>query len=100
MRKALLFGLAVFFGALPVFAQDGDMGGTAYYALGSALAIGIAAIGGAIGQGRIGSAAMEGIARNPQAKDAMFTPMIVSLVLVESLVIYAFVIAFFLQGKI
>ena len=69
-------------------------------ALAAGLAIGLAAIGGAIGQGRTASSALEGIARNPAAQEKIFTPMIISLVLIESLVIYALVIAFQLQGKI
>ncbi len=69
-------------------------------AIAAGLAIGIAAIGGALGQGKIGAAAMDGIARNPQAAKAMFVPMIVGLALVESLVIYALVVAFMLQGKV
>lgn len=69
-------------------------------ALGASLAIGIAAFGGAMGQGRATASAVEGIARNPGAKDALFTPMILGLVLIESLVIYALVIAFMLVGKV
>jgi F-type H+-transporting ATPase subunit c len=68
-------------------------------ALGAGLAIGIAAFGGGMGQGRATAAAVEGIARNPGARDKLFTPMILGLVLIESLVIYALVIAFMLVGK-
>ena len=60
------------------------------------LAIGIAAFGGALGQGTAAKAALEGIARNPNAADKLFTPMILGLALIESLVIYALVIAFML----
>jgi F-type H+-transporting ATPase subunit a len=51
------------------------------------------------GQGRA-AAALEGIARNPNASDKLFTPMILGLALIESLVIYALVIAYMLQDKI
>lgn len=68
--------------------------------LGAGLAIGLAAFGGGIAQGNAAKGALEGIARNPQASDKLFTPMIIGLALIESLVIYALVIAFFLQGKI
>lgn len=63
-------------------------------ALGAGLTIAIAAAGGAIGQGRTASAALDGIARNPQAQPKIFTSMIIGLALIESLVIYALVIAF------
>lgn len=76
--------------------SSGDHG---LIALGAGLAIGIAALGGALGQGKTVASALDGIARNPQAQGKIFTPMIIGLALIESLVIYAFVIAFFLQGK-
>ena len=69
-------------------------------ALGAGLAIGLAAFGGGLGQGRAAAAALEGIARNPGAAGKVQTPMIIALALIESLVIYALVIAFLLQGKI
>ncbi len=72
--------------------------GVGEYAIGAGVAIGVAALGGALGQSKIGAAAMDGIARNPQAQKAMFVPMILGLVLIESLVIYALVISFQLAG--
>jgi F-type H+-transporting ATPase subunit c len=69
-------------------------------AIACGLAIGLAAFGGALGQGRTAAAALEGIARNPNSADRIFTPMILGLALIESLVIYALVIAIMLQGKI
>jgi F-type H+-transporting ATPase subunit c len=69
-------------------------------ALASGLGIGIAAFGGALGQGRAAASALEGIARNPGAATKIQTPMIIALALIESLVIYAFVVALILQGKI
>jgi F-type H+-transporting ATPase subunit c len=68
--------------------------------LAAALAIGLSALGGAIGQGRAAGSALEGIARNPQASGKIFVPMIVGLALIESLVIYGLLIAFQLFGKI
>ena len=84
--------------ALPVFAE-GDAAAVASDAAGmkafaAAFAISVAAFGGALGQGRAAAAALEGIARNPGASGAIFTPMIISLALIESLVIYALLIAF------
>lgn len=69
-------------------------------AIAAGFAIGLAAFGGALGQSRAASAALEGIARNPGAAGKVQTPMIIALALIESLVIYALVIAFLLQGKI
>jgi F-type H+-transporting ATPase subunit c len=71
-----------------------------YAALAAGLAIGIAAAGCGLGQGRAGVAALEGIARNPNAADKIQTPMIIVLALIESLAIYALVIAILLMGYI
>ena len=90
---------------LPVFAfAQADQGSAnvfevrAWSAVGAALAIGLAVLGGALGQGRAVAAALEGISRNPGASARIQTPMILGLALIESLVLLAFVIAFFLQG--
>ncbi|HUJ73763.1 MAG TPA: ATP synthase F0 subunit C [bacterium] len=100
----LLFFLMV--QAAPLFAQEagaaskrGDLA-VLGLALGAGLAVGVAAMGGGIGQGLATSSALEGIARNPSASDKIFTPMILGLALIESLVIYGLVIAFILQAKI
>jgi F-type H+-transporting ATPase subunit c len=76
------------------FADGGAVTGDAYQSIGAALAIGLAAFGGALGQGKTAAAALEGIARNPAAQGKIFVPMIIGLALIESLVLYAFVIAF------
>ena len=67
--------------------------------LSAAIAIGVAAAGGAIGQGRVAASALDGIARNPNASNKITTPMILGLALIESLVLYAFVIAFLVYSK-
>jgi F-type H+-transporting ATPase subunit c len=69
-------------------------------ALAAGLGIGLAVLGGALGQGRAVAAALEGIGRNPGAAGRMLTPMILGLALIESLVLFAFVITFTLTGKV
>lgn len=71
----------------------------AYLVIASAAAIAIAAFGGALAQGMVASKAMEGIARNPEATGKLFTPLIISLALIETLVIYALAISIMLQLK-
>ncbi len=93
-----------FFVAASAFAQDAEhhalssSGAGALF--GAGLCIGIAAFGGALGQGKAAAAALEGIARNPGASGKIFTPMILGLALIESLVIYALIIAFQIAGKV
>jgi len=72
----------------------------AYVLMGAAFALAIAASVGAIGQSRAASAALEGIARNPEAAGKIFTPLILSLALIESLVIYVLIIAFVWMTKV
>lgn len=82
------------------FAAEGMPADKGMTALAAGLAIGLAALGGSLGQGMAAKAAYESIARNPQAAGKLNTPFFVGLALIESLVIYALVIAFFLQGKV
>lgn len=56
----------------------------------------IAVIAGALGQGRAASAALEGIARQPEAAGRIQTAMIIGLALIESLVIYALLVTLIL----
>lgn len=95
-RKALLVlsTLVLTLGASAAMAAEGATTVDQYASLGAALAIGLAAFGGALGQGKTAAAALEGIARNPAAQGKIFVPMIIGLALIESLVLYAFVIAF------
>lgn len=89
--------------AVPAFAQDGGAGGGgagAAAAIGAGVAIGLAVLGGGLGQGRAAAAALEGISRNPGAAPRIQTPMILGLALIESLVLFAFLIAFLLQQKV
>jgi F-type H+-transporting ATPase subunit c len=104
MTRKNLYAFGAFFMTLMVSSAafaEGDMTSAGALALWPAgLAIGIAAFGGALGQGRAAAAALEGIARNPGASGKLFTPMILGLALIESLVIYALLIAFQIVGKV
>ena len=68
-------------------------------ALGAALAVGIAALGAGIGDGLVTGRAVEGVARQPEARGTIMTLMFISVGLIEALPIIAVVIAFILMGK-
>ena len=74
------------------------------YLMALALAVGlgvpIAVLSAAIGQGKTAASAMEGIARQPEAAGKIQTAMIIALAFIESLVIYALLMFFLLQGKL
>ncbi len=68
--------------------------------LAAGLGIGIAAFGAASGQGKAAAAALEGIARNPAAGGKMLVPLVLSLALMESLVIFSFLVTNSISGAI
>lgn len=68
----------------------------AFSALGAGLAVGLGAIGSGIGMGHTASAALEGMARQPEAEGTLRNTMFISFAFLESLTIYALVIAFIL----
>lgn len=63
-------------------------------ALAAAIAIGLAALGAGLGNGMIVSRTVEGIARQPEAKNDLQTTMFIGVALVEAIPIIAAVIAF------
>lgn len=64
------------------------------------LALGFAAVASAFGLGRAVSAAMDAIARQPEAGGQIQTAMIIGCAMIEALTIYVLVIAFVYGGKI
>jgi F-type H+-transporting ATPase subunit c len=96
MKKAAIVMMTAFVGfmvlAPAAMAQEGGAaaagGGKALGALAVAIGMGAAAFGCGLGQGRIASAACEGMARNPGAAGAIRAAMILGLVFVETLVLF------------
>lgn len=101
MKKALLFA-ATILASFSAFAQEAATTATVevvsansgMIAIAAAIAIGLAVLAGTTAQGKAAAAALEGMARNPAASEKLFTPLILSLALIESLVILAFLVAF------
>jgi F-type H+-transporting ATPase subunit c len=62
--------------------------------LGAGLGFGLTVIGAAIGIGMIGSSAMQGIARQPEAAGNIQTAAIILAALIEGAALFALVIAF------
>ena len=99
-KTTLALGLFLF--SIPVFAEKTnpsftlsvveDAGFLGLMGLGAGVGVGLAAFGAASGQGKAAAAALEGIARNPAAGGKMFVPLILSLALMESLVIFSFLV--------
>ncbi len=73
-----------------------------FMALAFALGLGVplAAFGAALGQGKAASAALDGIARQPEAAGRIQTVMILSLAFIESLVLFSFVVFILVKGSL
>jgi F-type H+-transporting ATPase subunit c len=60
--------------------------------LGGALGAGLAVVGGGLGVGRVGAAAVEAIARQPEAGGAIQTAMIITAAMIEGAALFAVVV--------
>ena len=75
-----------------------DMDKWIYLSMGLIMGIGI--LGGTIAQGIVGAKVVSGIARNPGAKPAVMSMMILIMALIESIVIYGLVVTILLYAKL
>jgi F-type H+-transporting ATPase subunit c len=64
--------------------------------IGLGLAVGIGTLGPAYAIGWIGKSAMEALGRNPEARGAIMTNMILSIAFAEAVAIYVLIIAILL----
>ena len=98
-KKHILLVVVLLLTAVSAFGQAAEPArtGVRWGAIAAAFVLGIAAAAGAMGQSRAIVAACEGIARNPGAAGPIRLAMIIGLALIESLVIYALLIAYFVH---
>jgi len=61
--------------------------------LAAGLAIGLGLMGPGVGMGLLGASAMNALGRNPEARGAILTNMILAIAFVEALGIYALIVA-------
>ena len=106
MKKQMLVvmvGLVILAMAAPAFAQEGGAASPVmrdvWKFVAAALVLGVAAFAGAFGQGRAVAAACTSMGRNPGAAGPVRITMIIGVAFIESLVIYALLIAFIILGK-
>jgi F-type H+-transporting ATPase subunit c len=103
MKKLIIFGIVMLgMFACAGFAMAAEGGAAAggmllpYTVLAAGLAIGLGAIGSGIGMGTAIGGACEGTSRNPEAGGRILTTMLIGLAMIESLTIYALIIALLL----
>lgn len=101
LTTALVLGAGAFFA--PVYAQEAGAAAAQtnpevakWSIITAGFALGIAAAGGALGQGRAVGSAVEAIARNPGAVGDIRGALLLGLVLIESLTIYVLLISLIL----
>ncbi len=69
-------------------------------AIAAALTMALSTVFPALGQGKASTAAMEAIARQPEAAGQIRSTLVISLGLMEALTIYGLLIAFMLVAKV
>lgn len=91
--KVLLVLLMVMFIASPAMAQEPDqaVGGFSMN-LGAALGAGVVLLGAGLGIGRIGSSAVESMARQPEVAGNIQTAMIIAAALIEGATFFALIV--------
>lgn len=100
MRKVMFVVMsliALMMVAMPAFAQEAPAQaahGVNWVAITSGFAMAIAVALAALGQGKVASAACEGMARNPAARAGIQLALILGLAFIESLVLFTLVIVF------
>ncbi len=80
--------VAVLFFASAVFAQDGT-GSTPLITFSGSFGVGLTAIGAAYGISKLASAALDGMARQPEVAGSLQTAMIIAAALIEGFTFYA-----------
>ena len=92
--KFVFMAMAAVLLASPAFAQAAGAPTSPWTPIAAGLGMALAAGLCGLGQGRATGSAVEAIARNPGARPAIFTSLILGLALIESLALFTFVIIF------
>lgn len=88
--KLILMVLAVMAVATPAMAQDGAAASNIF--AGPAVGAGLILLGAGLGIGKIGSSAVESIARQPEVAGNIQTGMIISAALIEGATFFALIV--------
>jgi F-type H+-transporting ATPase subunit c len=95
LALALIVGGIVLMGAESAFAQSGDVLAAGFLDdkgaknLGGAIGSGLVVIGGGLGIGKIGAAAVESMARQPEVAGNINTAMLITAAMVEGATLFA-----------
>src|SRR5438128_1316335 len=94
VKVIVLTLMVLFVTAGPLLAAPSDKGSSPFYglAIAAGLGAGLAIIGAGIGFGRIGSAALESMARQPEVQGRIFTTMFLIAALLEGATFFALIV--------
>jgi F-type H+-transporting ATPase subunit c len=90
VAKIIALCVVVVLSATPAFAQDAPSSHLIY--LGGAFGAGLVILGAAFGIGKIGSAAVESMARQPEVAANIQTAMIIAAALIEGATFFALIV--------
>lgn len=98
---AFLATLAVLCTASSAFAQAPGSGSAPFYGphIGAGIGAGLAIIGAGFGFGKIGAAALESMARQPETAGKVQTAMLIIAALLEGATFFALIICIIMAGK-
>jgi F-type H+-transporting ATPase subunit c len=85
--------------ATPVFAQGPQSSAFSGAAVGGGIGMGLTIIGAGYGLGRIGSAAVEGMARQPEVAGSIQTAMLIVAAMLEGATLASVVLCFVVGNK-
>jgi F-type H+-transporting ATPase subunit c len=103
LAKILVLMFAVAMVASPAMAQgtqtngNGPIGSGFSIYLGGAFGAGLVLIGAALGIGKIGASAVEGMSRQPEAAGSIQTAMIIAAALIEGATFFALIVCMLLK---
>ena len=94
LTKTAVLCLLLLLVATPVFAQEAASHPTASWTFlaGSAFGSGLVILGAAYGIGKIGSSAVESMARQPEVAGSIQTAMIIAAALIEGVTFFALIV--------
>lgn len=102
-KCAVALAIVLAIGAEPAFAEAAAEAASgadnSMHGLAAGIAMAGAALGGTFSQGKTASSVLDAIGRNPAASGKLFVPWILSMVFIESLVLFSWLLAQGLAGK-
>jgi F-type H+-transporting ATPase subunit c len=102
LKMSCLAILALFAAATPLLAQGGGTGGSYVFtgmSIGAGLGSALTIIGAGYGLGRIGSSALESMARQPEVAGRIQTAMLIIAALLEGVTFFSLIICFGIAGR-